>query len=208
MAACLLATQQRTQTSRKMRIYFPFLSFLKHLVFFLCLSTKYPASQSIMASYKIESIPGKGKGLVALTDIARGTRILVEKSLFKVMAPIHSLDSAILARVVALSKDQLRQFLSLHNAHANLKPFTGIFKTNALPCGSDSPVGSVYPTICLINHTCIPNAHNNWNDNLQHETIHAICDIKAGEEITISYTAGESSKQRAAKVKCDGVTRG
>lgn len=82
-----------------------------------------------------------------------------------------------------------------------MKPFSGIFKTNALPCCSDSPVGAIYLTICLINHSCVPNAHNNWNYEAHHETIHAICDIKAGEEICISYTAGEDSKQRRAKLK-------
>jgi hypothetical protein len=154
-----------------------------------------------MAIYKIESIPGKGQGLVALTDTARGTRILVENPLFRVLAPIHTFDSTVRARVEELSEDRLHQFLSLHNAHPSMRLSTGIFKTNALPCGSDTNVTAVYPTICLINHTCIPNAHNNWNGDLRHETIHAICDIKAGEEITISYAEGQTSTKRATRLK-------
>lgn len=104
---------------------------------------------------------------------------------------IGSLDSIILSNVSNLSKEEQRQYLSLHNAHPEMKPFSGIFKTNALSCGSDSPVGAIYPTICLINHSCVPNAHNSWNYEAHHETIHAIRDIKAGED----------SKQRCPKLK-------
>ncbi|KAI0796286.1 hypothetical protein BC629DRAFT_1592515 [Irpex lacteus] len=48
-------------------------------------------------------------------------------------------------------------------------------------------MGGIYPTICLINHSCLPNTHNSWNTDAEHETIHAIRPIQAGEEITIAY---------------------
>lgn len=38
-----------------------------------------------------------------------------------------------------------------------------------------------------INHSCIPNAHFSWNANIGRETVHAVRDIRKGEEITISY---------------------
>lgn len=134
-------------------------------------------------------------------SIARGTRILIEKPLFTASSPVGSLDSVVLAKVKALSKEQQRQYLSLHNNYPRKSPFTGIFKTNALPCGAESPIGAVYPTICFINHKCIPNSHNNWNSEAGLETIHAIREIKAGEEITISYAAGEPAGQRLLKLK-------
>jgi hypothetical protein len=97
-----------------------------------------------------------------------------------------------------LSVVQKQQFFSLHNNFPGSHPLSGIVKTNALPCGSGSSTGGLYPKTCLINHSCLPNAHNNWNSNKNLETIHAIRYIKAGEEITISYSpAGSSSSRRA-----------
>jgi hypothetical protein len=58
---------------------------------------------------------------------------------------------------------------------------------NALPCGPNSMIGGIYPTICLINHSCLPNAHNSWNSDTKYKTIHAIRYINAREEITIFY---------------------
>lgn len=110
--------------------------------------------------------------------------------------PRRELELTLAKRLRALSKTSQRQFLSLHNKSPGSYPFSTVFKTNALPCGSNSVVGGVYPTICLINHSCIPNSHNNWNENEKHETIHAIRPIKAGEEITISYDHGGPSTER------------
>ncbi|KAF2642313.1 SET domain-containing protein [Massarina eburnea CBS 473.64] len=149
--------------------------------------------------FEIAKIPGKGRGLIARLNIAKGTRILCEKPFFTVasMSP-NVLEPIIAKRLRAISKDAQRQFLSLHNNYPGKHPFSGIFKTNALPCGPDSPVGGVYPTICLINHSCIPNSHNNWNDDTDHETIHANRLIKAGEEITIAYNQeGDTATRRA-----------
>lgn len=104
-------------------------------------------------------------------------------------------------KLKALSRESQRQFLSLHNNFPGKSPFSGIFKTNALPCGSGSPVGGVYPTVCLINHSCMPNAHNSCNSAEGHETIHAIRAIERGAEITISYDHGGTSSERQAFLK-------
>lgn len=97
------------------------------------------------------------------------------------------MESSVATKLKSLTKTEQRQFLSLHNNFPGMHPFSGIVKTNALPCGPSSMVGGVYPTICLINHSCLPNAHNNWNSDTKCETIHAIRYIKSGDEITISY---------------------
>jgi hypothetical protein len=39
------------------------------------------------------------------------------------------------------------------------------------------------------NHFCRHNAQNTWNENITKLTIHALRDINAGQEITISYLA-------------------
>lgn len=110
--------------------------------------------------------------------------------------PQPALEKTLAAKLKVMSKEQQRQFLSLHNNHPGQYAFGGIVKTNALPCGSGSSTGGIYPTICLINHSCLPNSHNNWNDDHKTETIHAIKPIQAGEEITIDYSHGDPSHIR------------
>ena len=148
-------------------------------------------------------MPGKGKGLVARVNIANGQRILYQKPLLTTtnISSIHAMEASIARKLKKLEKTEQRQFLSLHNNFPGKFPFGGIVKTNALPCGSGSTTGGVYPTISLINHCCLPNSHNNWNSDEEWETIHAVRDIKAGEEITISYDQGGPSDARRAHLK-------
>jgi SET domain len=162
-----------------------------------------PISELNLQLFDIQSVPGKGKGLVARFNIAKGTRILYETPLFTTpnLSPISLMESNIATKLKALSKPEQRQFLSLHNNFPGKYPFSGVVKTNALPCGPDSAIGGVYPTICLINHSCLPNAHNSWNSDAKWETIHAIRYIKSGEEITISYDKGGSSDSRRTYLK-------
>lgn len=166
----------------------------------LTTASKPPEDQPL---YSIHSIPGKGRGLIARSRISKGTRVLVESPLFTArnMSSTSSMERDIAAKLKSLSKAQQRQFLSLHNNFPGKNPCSGIVKTNALPCGSDSPMGGIYPTICLINHSCLANAHNNWNEVAEHETIHALRDIEEGEEITISYDKGETSAARRLHLK-------
>lgn len=152
--------------------------------------------------FEIKDIAGKGKGLVARFNISQGTRILCEKPILTARPmPPDELEQVLARKLKALSKLEQRQFFSLHNNFPGKYPFGGIVKTNALPCGSGSHVGGVYPTACFINHSCLPNSHNNWNDDAEHETIHAIRLIKIGEEITISYDRGGPYTVRQAFLK-------
>jgi hypothetical protein len=153
--------------------------------------------------FSVQPVQDKGKGLVACVNIDKGKRILSEKPLFTTSnwSSMSLMESGIAAKLKALSKTEQRQCLSLHNNFPGKHPFSGIVKTNALPCGPDSMIGGVYPTICLINHSCLPNAHNSWNSDTDYETIHAIRFIKEGEKITISYDKGGSSSSRRAYLK-------
>ncbi|KAH8691743.1 hypothetical protein GQ44DRAFT_754036 [Phaeosphaeriaceae sp. PMI808] len=162
-----------------------------------------PLSELNLQLYTIQSIPGKGKGLVARFNIAKGTRILCEKPLFTTpnLSPISLMETNVITELKSLPKSEQRKFLSLHNNFPSKHIFSGIVRTNALPCGSDSVIGGVYPTICFINHSCLPNTHNSWNSDTKCETIHAVCHINAGEEITISYDKGGSSEHRRTYLK-------
>ncbi|TPX13347.1 uncharacterized protein E0L32_006320 [Thyridium curvatum] len=174
-----------------------------------------PRKELGLPLFEIKDIPGKGKGLIALSNIPQGTRILCEKPILTAgPMPPDALDRVLAGKLKALSKVEQRQFLSLHNNHPGKYPFRGIFKTNALPCGPGSSVGGVYPMSCFINHSCLPNSHNNWNAAAEHETTHAIRPIKIGEEVTISYDRGGPSTVRQDFLKkafgfhcnCSGCT--
>lgn len=106
--------------------------------------------------------------------------------------PARALELVLAAKLRAMTKTEQRQYLSLHNNFPGKPVLGSILETNGLPCGSNLSAAGVYPTICLINHSCLPNCHNNWNGEANHETIHAIRPIKAGEEITILYDHGGS----------------
>jgi len=162
-------------------------------------SGTHPIKELDLPLFTIQTVPGKGKGLIARINIAQGTRILSEKPLFTTpnLAPITLMESTIATKLKSLPKPQQRQLLSLHNNFPGKHPFSGITKTNALPCGPTSNIGAIYPTICLLNHSCFPNAHNSWNSTTTRETIHAIRAIAAGDELTIAYdTALPSSPRR------------
>jgi hypothetical protein len=162
-----------------------------------------PISKPNLKLFSVLPVPDKGKGLVARFNIRKGKRILSEKPLFTTSnwSSTSLLETGLTAKLKALSKAEQRQFLSLHNNFPGKHPFSGIVKTNALPCGPNSTIGGVYPTICLINHSCLPNAHHSWNSDTKCETIHAIRLIKKGEEITISYDKGGPSISRRAYLK-------
>jgi len=71
--------------------------------------------------YALQDVPGKGKGLVAIEKISKGTRILSEELIITV--PRNEPDSerlrtSICQQVDALSEHQRRAFLSMHNIHA------------------------------------------------------------------------------------------
>ena len=65
--------------------------------------------------FEIQTVPGKGKGLIARFKIAKGTRILHENPLFTTsnLSLISSMESSIAMKLRSLSKTQQRQFLSL-----------------------------------------------------------------------------------------------
>jgi hypothetical protein len=155
--------------------------------------------------YQIQAVPGKGQGLIAQQDIRTGTRILSEAPLFTTagISSAGQMEGSIANKLQCLSKVQQREFLFLHNNHPGKQPFSGIVQTNALPLGPGSSIGGIFPVISRINHDCHPNTQHTWNSSTKHETIHAIRDIKAGEEITISYNLGGPYQLRRTRMKKD-----
>ncbi|KAI1144792.1 heterokaryon incompatibility protein-domain-containing protein [Nemania diffusa] len=153
----------------------------------------------------LQDVPGKGKGLVAIEKIPKGTRILSEEPIISIAGNwmnSEQLQISIYQQVASLSEHQQRAFLSMHNIHPYedaASQYLGIFKTNSLPAEAARDVGAIFLEACRINHACDNNAQKSWNEKIKRHTVHALRDIDKGEEITITYLA--PLKNRKAREK-------
>lgn len=119
--------------------------------------------------YALKDVLGKGKGIVAIENISKGTRILSEEPV--ITTPGYQQDderlkSHISQQVDILSEPQRQSFLSLHN----LYPFQniveqslGIIRTNTLPIEADGIGAGIFLEASRINHACDNNAQKAWN---------------------------------------------
>lgn len=99
--------------------------------------------------YAIRDIPGKGKGLVATRDIARGTRILYEEPLLRMKSPRRSEDLISTGKVKCfcpspkvLDPQKRPELLALHNPHAHIPSmkYLGVIKANGLTLRHPFPI--------------------------------------------------------------------
>lgn len=165
--------------------------------------------------YEIRTVPGKGYGCFALTDIRRGTRILSDDPLiFLPMA--EYLEEDIKEAFAKLSPADQALYFTLHSAHgqdpnnwpkqgahSSVEKFerTRIEEQHNARIAKEPSLVSIFQTNCMemeggatifphaarFNHCCNPNATFVWNHAIKKETIHAIKDIKKDEQITLSY---------------------
>lgn len=169
-----------------------------------------PNAMTGNAMYAVRDVPGKGKGLVAIERISKGTRILSEEPIITVphdRPGSKPLQTIVFQQVKALSESQRHTFLSMRNIHAyrnTAEQYLGIVRTNALPIGTNGIDGGIFLEACRINHACDNNAQKNWNENIERHTVHALRDIEQGEEITICYLAilkNRKARQEAFQAK-------
>jgi hypothetical protein len=154
-------------------------------------------------AYTLQPIPGKGKGLIATRAISQGELILSEPPLFTTasLSDPATFEKDLGAIVKALPKEGQRAFLSLHNNNPGADPFSNIVRSNGYPLGPNSEVGAIFPLVARLNHACRPNAQHAWNAARGLEVVHAVRDIKQGEELTLSYSEGGPSEQRRSSLK-------
>ncbi|KZT70040.1 SET domain-containing protein [Daedalea quercina L-15889] len=142
---------------------------------------------------KVQDVPDKGKGVIAMLPISAGELVLLEAPLFTLSSDYSNSD--VLAKLVALTESEQRQFLSLSNCHrGRFPPLMGICKTNALPCGDNTTIGAtraaragIFMTGSRFNSSCVPNVNNYWDDIQQKISFRALRDIPVGEELCICY---------------------
>ncbi|KAJ5757741.1 uncharacterized protein N7511_006435 [Penicillium nucicola] len=146
--------------------------------------------------FKIQEVPSKGKGAVALEDIKAGTLIISESifceiPLVRPEASKEQRDSAFQAQLEVLDLHQQQDFFSLENRYPEYNPIEGIMRTNGIALGPKSPHAAIFLLCSRFNHSCSTNAVYYWNANMSRETIHAVKEIQEGEEITVSYLSTE-----------------
>jgi hypothetical protein len=124
------------------------------------------------------------------------------------------------------SKDILTAFkklsVSRQNSYLQLRGFAGAaFKRSAekeigrtwqamlpterkiLAIWAANAFGHVFLLGSRFNHSCIPNIHFAYNPDLDKETFHAVRNITAGEELTITYVDGMNRTKGQRQVELD-----
>ncbi|KAF2165997.1 hypothetical protein M409DRAFT_23724 [Zasmidium cellare ATCC 36951] len=156
----------------------------------------------------------KGYGLFATQDIKRGTRIIAEEPMLVLPSDVNT--SSLYTYLDKLTPDQHAQLSDLastkHVAPPTLKQsirqrlqakYSGAaldaavedslkmhctFLTNTVYMGPDVCFGmGIFLNYSHMNHSCRRNVHNSYNPTIGKETVHAIRDIKAGDELLTSY---------------------
>ena len=145
-------------------------------------------SKKATKMYEIKSVPGKGKGMFAKEDINAGVRILVDRILCAVVDT--TIDEGVADRINAsinnLSPENREKFEKLHCPdHPTYVPPVSRYLTNSFEISEKG--SGVFVKAARINHSCTPNAFFTWNKNIKRVAVHAMIDIPAGREVTVSY---------------------
>jgi hypothetical protein len=123
-----------------------------------------------------------------VSAIKKGTLVVSEAPILTIPPIPHFSVQGILSQLKQLDPAKRASFFSLTNAYPHLQPIEGILKTNGLPLDQGyGPTNGIFLDYCRFNHSCTPNAAYQWHANIARETVHAIKDIEAGEEITVCY---------------------
>lgn len=82
---------------------------------------------------------------------------------------------------------------SYQNGEFFTTPVSGTIRSNSFPFSlgtyqSRADQVGIFFMMSKLNHSCHPNAAQTWNPQTRHETLYALEDIKAGEQITISWS--------------------
>ncbi|KAI0304399.1 hypothetical protein B0F90DRAFT_1705391 [Multifurca ochricompacta] len=154
--------------------------------------------------FVVSDLPGRGKGMIAVRDIRRGELLIREPPLILVPRQITTSPSQLILDLVQqLSPDQAASFYNL--SHVNLpqglssEEFTrqlplAIFQTNSVAAG---PNVGLFPTMARLNHGCSHafNSVYSWREREEVLVVHALKDIKRGEELLTAYFRTQQSRE-------------
>ncbi len=155
-------------------------------------------------NFTVTPIQGKGLGVVATTDIPRGTLLIAETALFFVNDVREPL-SAANKRSIRMHAKANAQFQELV-CKADPPSAESRFETNSFEMGEDRKgrhTWGIFLRASRFNHSCVPNAYFAWNPELSNGqgqlTIYAIQDISASDEILINYRTEDCYKLKDAR---------
>ncbi|KAJ7075835.1 hypothetical protein B0H15DRAFT_791339 [Mycena belliarum] len=163
-----------------------------------------PQSPSLYP-FVVADLPGRGKGLVATRDIAQGELVLREPPLFLVPPSISEEPAPLIWRLLQMvsAPADREAFLNLSYVHFPevLDPAAypeevalAIFQTNAVKAGDG--VG-IFPRMARINHGCSSafNVVYTWREREHALFVHALKNIRKGQELLTTYTDTKRSRQ-------------
>jgi hypothetical protein len=99
-------------------------------------------------------------------------------------------------RIAALNPQQRQILESLPQPRGKMLELVDLVANNLLPVGPDM-AGGIFLDACRFNHSCNNNAFRLWNPTIEAYTIHALTDIDAGEEITLTYLRTQDANSRS-----------
>jgi hypothetical protein len=163
---------------------------------------------------EVKESTGKGLGVFATTDIPCGARVLAEEPLLR-RDEENGSSIDILSAFEKLSVSQKNSYLQLRGfAGAAFKRAaedeTGRawqamspMERKILTIWAANTFGHVFLLGSRFNHSCIPNINFAYNPDLDKETFHAVRNITAGEELTITYIDGMNRTRKQRQVELD-----
>ncbi|KAK7056643.1 hypothetical protein VNI00_002360 [Paramarasmius palmivorus] len=165
-----------------------------------------PVAKRDATIFRVEDMPGKGKGVIAVRDIEQGELIIYEHPLFVVPTQISvSPVDLIFSNLQRLDTSAREAFFNLSyvNLPSGVDPQvnTGevalaIFQTNAVAAGNGG-VG-IFPRMARLNHGCSGafNVVYTWRENEGAIVVHALKRIKKGQELLTTYTNTKQPRDR------------
>ena len=142
----------------------------------------------------------KGLGVFATRDIKKHELILKEKPVLRLPRRVY-VDSVAQKSFGQLSRQKQQAVMALHDCHAGEKTLRGIVQTNGFMMGGIKPE-TEFNGILLegsrFNHSCVPNVSRGFHEETEEAHFVAVRDVKAGEELCISYL------NIASRDGCDG----
>ena len=156
------------------------------------------------AAVCVQAVPGAGVGVVALSAIRKGERILAETPALESLSvdllekrwPDIDAQEAFLRGELAdrCTAQQQADVWALHDV-SSPKGAVGIFDSNAF--ATDSERRGMFVLGARLNHSCIPNVYKSWNGSTGRLVFHAIRDVAAGEELCHDYNWERISRHSA-----------
>jgi hypothetical protein len=131
-------------------------------------------------------IPGRGSGMVATRHLRAGKTIFEEIPLLQVEGEGTELRKQFANTFAVLGDSKKEIIRSLYNAFPEDNSI-GIFITNSYSLGPQRGLAGLFEKLSRMNHSCRPNSERCWDANREVETLYALQDIEAGEEITVTY---------------------